>query len=38
MVNFSNAWPNYYVGYLWLIVFMMFVAAKYPHHDRGDKK
>ncbi len=38
MVNTANAWPNYYVGFLWLIVFVVFAVAKYPHHKGSDKK
>ena len=35
MVDYSNAWPNYYVGFLWLAVFIAFAVMKYPH---GKKK
>lgn len=35
MINTANAWPNYYVGILWLVVFIGFVIAKYPHHKGG---
>lgn len=38
MVNTANAWPNYYVGVLWLIAFIVFAIAKYPNHKGGDKK
>ncbi len=38
MVNTANAWPNYYVGVLWLVIFISFAIAKYPHHKGGDKK
>lgn len=31
MVNMTNAWPNYYAGFLWLAVFIAFVIFKYPH-------
>lgn len=34
MVNDSNAWPNYYAGYLWLAVFITFAVLKYPHRKK----
>jgi len=36
MVDMSNAWPNYYAGFLWLIVFIGFAILKYSHGKRGD--
>ena len=33
MVDLSNAWPNYYAGFLWLIVFLAFVLIKYPDYE-----
>ncbi len=38
MVDMANAWPNYGVGFLWLIVFVIFVIGKYPHQKGGDHK
>lgn len=38
MIDYANAWPNYYVGILWVIVFIAFVAAKYPGHKGGVSK
>ncbi|MCY0888755.1 MAG: hypothetical protein OWQ59_09905 [Alicyclobacillaceae bacterium] len=39
MVDYANAWPNYYVGFLWLAAFIGFVAFKYPHgKGKGGKK
>ncbi len=37
MVDTSNAWPNYYVGFLWLIVFFMFTVGQYPHEGKNGK-
>ncbi len=38
VVNTANAWPNYYAGFLWLAVFIAFVAIKYPHGKRGGQE
>lgn len=39
MVDYANAWPNYYVGFLWLAVFIAFVIFPYPHrHNKGDHR
>ena len=38
MVDVSNAWPNYYAGFLWLIVFLAFVAIRYPGHKGGSQR
>ncbi len=35
MVDTANAWPNYYAGFIWLAVFIVFIAGKYPHGKRG---
>jgi hypothetical protein len=31
MVDYANAWPNYYVGFAWLFVFIVFLIFPYPH-------
>ncbi len=38
MVDMSNAWPNYWVGIIWVIAFIVFVIAKYPGHKGEDHK
>ncbi len=38
MVDLANAWPNYYAGFLWLIVFAIFAVAKYPHGKEKNHK
>lgn len=40
MVDYANAWPNYYVGLAWLLVFITFVVFSYPHRGRrgGEKR
>lgn len=39
MVDYANAWPNYYVGFAWLLVFITFVVFSYPHRGRrGEEK